>query len=98
MFNYIKYAFKSLANNKVYTLINVGGLTLGLSVALALAMSIVGLAGLDRFHENQDSVYKLIHADDSTYGRWNDASSALLAPAVYEALPGVTDYCQYLWA
>ncbi len=98
MFDYIRYAFKSLTNNKVYTLINVGGLTLGLSVALALAMSIVGMAGLDRFHENQDSVFKLIHADDSTYGRWSDASSALLAPAVYEALPEVTDYCQYLWA
>jgi putative ABC transport system permease protein len=98
MFDYIRYAFKSLVKNRVYTLINIGGLALGLSVALALSMSIFGLAGLDRFHENKDSVYKLIHADDSTAGQWNDASSALLAPAIYEALPEVTDYCQYLWA
>ncbi len=52
MLDHLKYAFKSLTKNKVYTLINIGGLTLGLSVALALAMSIVGMAGLDRFQIN----------------------------------------------
>lgn len=98
MLDHLRYAFKSLKKNRVYTLINVGGLTLGLSVAIALAMSIVGLASLDRFHENHDTVYKLIHTDDSTSGRWGEASSALLAPAVFDALPEVTDYCQYLWA
>jgi putative ABC transport system permease protein len=94
----LKYAFKSLTKNKAYTLINVGGLTLGLSVAIALAMSIIGLASLDQFHDNEQTVFKLIHIDDSTSGRWNDASSAMLAPAILEALPEVTDYCQYLWA
>jgi putative ABC transport system permease protein len=98
MLDHIKYAFKSLLKNKAYTLINIGGLTLGLSVAIALAMSIIGLASLDQFHENKETVYKLTHTDDSTSGSWNDASSAMLAPAIFDALPEVTDYCQYLWA
>ena len=98
MLDQFRYAINSLKKNRIYTLINVGGLALGLSVAMALTMSIIGLAGLDQFHENKQTVYKLIHADDSTSGRWNDASSALLAPAVFDALPEVTDYCQYLWA
>jgi putative ABC transport system permease protein len=98
MLDLIKYALKSLTKNKIYTLINIGGLTLGLSVAMALAMSIKGLASLDRFHENKQTVYKLIHADDSASSHWSDASSALLAPALYGAMPEVTDYCQYLWA
>ncbi len=98
MLDHIKYAFKSLLKNKAYTLINIGGLTLGLSVTIAFAMSIIGLASLDQFHDNKETVYKLTHTDDSTSGSWNDASSAMMAPAIFDALPEVTDYCQYLWA
>jgi putative ABC transport system permease protein len=98
MIDLVRFAVKSLLKNKAYTLINIGGLTLGLSVAIALAMSILGLASLDQFHDHKQTIYKLIHSDDSTSGQWSDASSALLAPAIYEALPEVIDYSQYLWA
>jgi putative ABC transport system permease protein len=98
MKSHINYAIKSLLKNKVYTLINIGGLTLGLSVTIALSLFIISFAKLDQFHENEEVVYKLIHTDDSTTNHYNDASSALLAPAVMEAFPEVVDYCQYLWA
>ena len=91
-----RFAIKSLWKNKVFTTINIIGLALGLSVALAMGLSIVFIAGMDQFHENQN-VYKLAHAEDSTTTRYSDASSALLAPAVMEAFPEVTDYCQLLW-
>lgn len=92
-----RFAIKSLWKNKVFTTINIIGLALGLSVALAMGLSIVFIAGTDQFHDNQN-VYKLAHAEDSTTTRYSDASSVLLAPAVMEAFPEVTDYCQYFWA
>lgn len=98
MKDYFNYAIKSLKKNKVYTLINFGGLVLGFSVAIALTMIIIGMAGMDRFHENHETVYKLIHNDDSTSLNFSDATSVLLAPAVKDAFPGVTDYCRYFWA
>ena len=94
---HIRFAIKSLLKNKVFTTINIFGLALGLSVAIALSSIIIGMASLDQFHENSN-VYKLVHADDSTSNQYNDASSVLLAPAVMEAFHEVTDYCQYLWA
>lgn len=92
-----RFAIKSLWKNKKFTAINIIGLALGLSVAIAISMSILGIAGLDQFHENRD-VYKLVHAKDSTTNHYSDASSVLLAPTLKEATPYITDYCQYLWA
>jgi putative ABC transport system permease protein len=92
----INFAIKSLWKNKVFTSINIFGLALGLSVAITLSIGIVGMLSLDQFHQNGD-VYKLAHTDTS-YDRFSDASSALLAPAIMEAFPEVVDYCQYLWA
>jgi len=94
----IKYAINSLRKNKIYTIINISGLALGMAVAIALTMIIIGLFSFDQFHENKDSVFKLIHTDDSTTNDYNDASSALLAPAVKEEIPEVIDYCQYIQA
>ena len=98
MISQINYALKSLTKHKFYTLINIGGLTLGLSVTIALSFFIISFVRLDQFHENEEVVYKLIHTDDSTTNQYSDASSALLAPAIKEAFPEVVDYCQYLWA
>ncbi|MDX9771388.1 MAG: ABC transporter permease [Tenuifilaceae bacterium] len=98
MISQTKYAIKSLIKNKVYTLINIGGLALGLSVTIALSIFVIGFASLDQFHENEAVVYKLISNEDSTTNHYNDAASVLLAPAVMEAFPEVVDYCQYLWA
>jgi putative ABC transport system permease protein len=98
MISQINYAIKSLIKNRIYSLINIGGLALGLSVAIALSLTIIGLASLDQFHENEEVVYKLINLEDSTTNQYSEASSALLAPAVKEAFPEVVDFCQYLWA
>jgi putative ABC transport system permease protein len=92
----INFAIKSLFKHKVFTLINIFGLALGLSVAIAISTGIVITANIDQYHENRD-VYKLAHTDVS-YDRFSDASSALLAPTIMDAFPEVTDYCQFFWA
>jgi len=94
----IKHAINSLRKNKIYTIINISGLALGMAVAIALTMTIIGIASFDQFHENKDSVFKLIHTDDSITNDYSDASSVLLAPTVMEEIPEVIDYCQYIWA
>ena len=98
MLHHFKYAFNSLKKNKIYTSVNVIGLSLGMGVATALALTVTGLLSVDQFHQNKEAVFKLIHREDSTNADYSDACSALLAPAVYAELPEVADYCQFIWA
>lgn len=98
MLHHFKYAFNSLKKNKIYTSVNVIGLSLGMGVAMALTLTVIGLLSIDQFHQNKETVFKLIHREDSASTDYSDACSALLAPAVYEELPEVTDYCQFMWA
>jgi putative ABC transport system permease protein len=93
----IKYAIQSLRKNKVYTLINIVGLTLGLSVSIALAFTIIGVVNTDRFHKNKESVYKLYYTDKKVL-EGSGTISALMAPAVHEEFPEVVDYCQIIGA
>ncbi|MGV8093662.1 MAG: ABC transporter permease [Mangrovibacterium sp.] len=98
MLHHFKYAFNSLKKNKTYTSVNIIGLSLGMGVAMALTLSVIGLLSIDQFHQNKETVFKLIHREDSTSTGYSDACSALLTPAVYEELPEVVDYCQFMWA
>ena len=98
MLQLFKHAINSLKKNKIYTFINVIGLALGLGVAMALTLTIIGFLNLDQFHKNKETVFSLIHSDDSTTLNYFDASSALLAPALYKELPEIVDYCQFQWA
>ncbi len=50
---------KFLERNKLYTIINVGGLALSLSVVILIASYAIGVFSFDKFHENRDNIYLL---------------------------------------
>lgn len=58
--NYFKIALRNLAKYKVYSLINVLGLAIGLAASLLLTVYIVDEITFDQFHEKSDRIYRLI--------------------------------------
>lgn len=52
-----KLGWRHLIKNKGYSLINIGGLTLGMAVAMLLALWIQDETSFDHFHERGDQVY-----------------------------------------
>ncbi len=50
--NYLKIAFRNLARNKLYSFINIGGLALGLAVAMLVGLWIYDELAFDRYHDN----------------------------------------------
>ena len=70
--NYFKIAFRNLKNNKAYTLINVSGLTLGMTCGLIIFMLVNYHLSFDNFHSNADRVYRIVteqHRDNISYQR-----------------------------
>lgn len=57
--NYIKIAFRNLAKNKVYSVINITGLALGMAVVILISLLVYDEYSYDRFHKNFKSIYRL---------------------------------------
>ena len=58
--NYFKVAFRSLVKQKVYTFINVLGLSVGVASCLLITMFVVDEFSYDKFHENANNIYKIV--------------------------------------
>ncbi|MBC9932330.1 ABC transporter permease [Chitinophaga qingshengii] len=58
--NYFKTAARSLRRNRVYTAINILGLSAGIAICLVIFAIIRFETGIDRFHSKQDRVYRVL--------------------------------------
>ncbi|MBC7571381.1 MAG: ABC transporter permease [Spirosoma sp.] len=54
--NYIKIAWRNLTRNKVYSFINIGGLAVGMAVAMLIGLWIWDELTFDQYHENHDRI------------------------------------------
>jgi putative ABC transport system permease protein len=58
--SYIKVAWRNLLRNKVYSLINIGGLSVGMGVAMLIALWIQDELDYDRYHSNYDQIAQVM--------------------------------------
>lgn len=58
--SYIRMAIRSLLKRKIYTIINVLGLSTGIASFLLIAMFVRDETSYDRFHEKADRIYKVV--------------------------------------
>ncbi|GAB4017222.1 ABC transporter permease [Spirosoma koreense] len=57
--NYGKIAFRNLAKNKTFSVINTLGLALGMACSLLIVLWIRDERGVDAFHANKDQLYRI---------------------------------------
>lgn len=69
--NYLKIAFRSLLKNKVYTAINILGLTVGLACCVLILLHVQDELSYDDFHPNKEQLYRValerIYPDYTSY-------------------------------
>jgi putative ABC transport system permease protein len=85
--NYIKIGFRNLVKNRVYTLINISGLAIGLACFILIALYIRHETGFDTMYDNADNIYRI-----NTHVDVNGASNVYPSahyPAVFDM---VQDY------
>ncbi|RYY61558.1 MAG: ABC transporter permease [Chitinophagaceae bacterium] len=58
--NYLKIAWRNLAKNKVFSLINILGLTIGITVCLMIFLFIMNEFSVDRFHTKKENIYRVM--------------------------------------
>ncbi len=58
--NYFKIALRNLLKNKVYSFINIGGLAVGMSVAILIGLWIYDETSANKHHKNYESIYQIM--------------------------------------
>jgi putative ABC transport system permease protein len=58
--NLFKIALRNILKDKVYSAINIAGLTIGITCSLFLLMYILDELSYDRYHANADNLYRIV--------------------------------------
>ncbi len=58
--NYFKIAIRNLARNKIYSFINIAGLSIGLACAMLILLYVKDEVSYDRFHKNVNNIYRIV--------------------------------------
>ena len=95
--NLLKIAIRHIRKHPGYSILNVLGLTLGISSALFLIIYVSDEVSYDRYHENADRIYrvssKITETDDQF--TWNVAQIPM-GPQVVQDYPEVQSFVRFI--
>jgi putative ABC transport system permease protein len=103
--SYLKIAWRSLSRNKIYSLINITGLTVGIACCILITLYVKDELSYDRYNDHYNEVYRVLHAYRKTadfkplhapapeeYQVWGNAP---VAPALRADFPEITKMTQF---
>lgn len=67
--SYLKVAWRNLLKSKVFSLINILGLTIGITVCLMIYLFILNEFSFDKFHANKKNIYRVMRGFDKNKER-----------------------------
>ena len=81
--NYLRIAFRNLLRNKGFSILNIGGLAIGMASALLILLWVQNEWSYDRFYNNSDRLYQAWNMDRGNSGIncWN-VTPKILGPTL----------------
>ncbi len=96
--NYIKTAFRNLRRNKIYSFINIAGLSLGLACAMLIVLYVKDEVSYDRFHKNIGNIYRISNKNirpDGSVANINGFTGYFQGPKFASNIPEIRSYVRY---
>ncbi len=88
--NYLKLAFRNVRKHKVFSLINILGLAVGISASLVIYLIVQYEFSFDRFHKDGDRIYRVVSSLDFSGTHYdNSGVPAPLPAAARTEIPGL---------
>ncbi len=88
--NYLKIAWRNLVRNKVYTLINIGGLSIGLMCCMLILLYTKDEVSFDQFHAQKDRIYRIVtSATNDRETRKIGYTNAIHGPSFKQEIPEI---------
>ena len=96
--NYFTIAWRTLAHNKVYSFINVVGLSIGLAAAMLILLYTKDEVSFDKFHANNPNIYRVTSQYISPAGKRvgvQGNTGYMQGPKFAEGVPEVRSFVRY---
>lgn len=96
--SYLKIAFRYLRKNKVFSIVNIVGLTLGFYCAILLTLYIAEELSFDAFHTDSDRIYRVIQQITEADGQSRTVATVapLIATEAKAQFPEVEDFVRLI--
>src|SRR6478672_10081885 len=88
--NYFKTAFRNLTRNKIYSFINIFGLSVGLACAMLIMLYVKDEVSFDRFHKNVNNIYRIARKLNGT--DITGTTGFLQGPRFTQNVPGIKSF------
>jgi putative ABC transport system permease protein len=93
--NYFKVAFRNLKRNKIFSLINIAGLAVGITCFIILALFAFDEYGFDTFNKNADRIYRVYVSSDINGNASNTSKTACpLGSTLKNEFPEVENFAR----
>ena len=84
--NYLRTAWRNLVKHKVFSVINIAGLAVGMACCILIFLWVKDELGFDRFHPNHDRLFRAVNRQE---GKWITSSGWALAPTLKRDFPEI---------
>lgn len=97
--HYFKITIRRLLKQKIYSITNILGLTVGLTASILIFLWMLDELSVDRFHTKTDRIYKVMINDIYADGRMEtyEAPTVMLGKAIRKDIPEVDEVVQTSW-
>ena len=85
--NYFKIAWRNLKSHRLFTVLNIAGLAIGLAVSVLLYLFIVNELSFDKMYKNEKNIYRVLTVSEG-YGMMANVPNAV-GPAMAADIPEV---------
>ena len=90
--SYLKIAFRNLRKNRVFSLVNIAGLGLGIAAFLLILEYVSYERSVNTFHKNLPTLYRMMGQDRD--GNFYTQMAPAVAPLIKKEFPEVRDFCR----
>jgi putative ABC transport system permease protein len=91
--NFFTVAIRNISKHRIFTLINISGLAIGMASSILILLFILKELSFDRFHENSDRICRLYidgtMGEQAFRGAW---TSMVMAPTFADEIPEIEKY------
>ena len=95
--NYLKIAARNILKNKVYSTINIVGLSVGIAVSILILLYVQNELTFDSFNKNKDRIYRVITEQEKKNERMTLGVSPLpLGPSLVSEFPQIKSTARFL--
>ena len=96
--NYLKVGFRNILRYKVYSSINLFGLSIGMAASLLIILYIADELSYDRFQKDSDRMFRIGSSGRFQGNEFKDAvSSPPIAAALSQNVPEVESVVRFFW-